>query len=85
MDAESSSSDEETAFASPAAEGASKSLLQGTVIEAVPGLRLVYDVMSEEEEDEALAGFLNHRGVPANNIRAHNTTVVSWRCPPTMS
>lgn len=51
--------------------------LRGSHIEAVPGLRVIYDVMSVAEEDETLAFHFHHRGVPANNI--HRAQQFGWR------
>jgi hypothetical protein len=51
--------------------------LRGCNVSGVPGLRLIYDVLTEEEEAAALFALETDRGTPASNI--HAATQWGWR------
>ena len=51
--------------------------LRGCHVDGVPGLRLIYDVVTEEEEAAALAALAKDSGVAASNI--HTATQWGWR------
>ena len=51
--------------------------LRGCHVADVPGLRLIYDVLTEDEEAAALFALETDRGWPASNI--HTATQWGWR------
>ena len=71
-----SSSDEETDDATLLLPQL-KCKVRGEHVEAVPGLRIIHDAISVEEEAAAFAWHARHPGLPANNI--HTAHQYGWR------
>ena len=71
------SDDASTPPATPRQREAPPTRLRGCHVAGVPGLRLIYDVVTPDEEAAAMAALKADHGVPASNI--HAATQWGWR------